>query len=201
MADPALIDLVGAVSGDEMMGHLRAFARWVKLSGTAEEAQSLLHVRAQLDGYGYRTDLVLHDAYISLPGAAKVEVDGVVLTAITHSHGQASPEGGARGRLVDVGDGDAAGFAGKDCGGAIVLAHGIANPATADDVDALGLKALQMRRLTAAPPASATCSGSGTCKRSSSVTASVPSMPSPLQSRPIRSRSVPCAPSWGLAAP
>ena len=131
MTDPALIDLVGAVSGDAMMGHLQAFAKWVKLSGTAEEMQSLRYVRERLDGYGYRTDLVMHDAYISLPGAAKVEVDGVALTAITHSHGQASPRGGVRGRLVDVGDGNAAGFAGKDCRGAIVLAHGIANPATA----------------------------------------------------------------------
>ena len=131
MTDPALIELVGAVSGAEMMGHLKEFARWVKLSGTPEELQSLLYVRATLDGYGYRTSLVMHDAYISLPGAAKVTVDGVALTAITHSHGQASPKGGVSGRLVDVGEGNAAGFAGKDCRGAIVLAQGIANPATA----------------------------------------------------------------------
>ncbi len=129
--DPALLELVGAVSGGEMMAHLREFARWVKLSGTPEELQSLLHVRASLDAYGYRTKLILHDAYISLPGAAKVDVDGSFLTAITHSHGQPSPKGGVTGRLVDVGDGTAAGFAGKDCAGAIVLAQGIANPVTA----------------------------------------------------------------------
>lgn len=131
MSDPALLDLTSAVSGPEMMAHLRQFARWVKLSGTPDELESLKYVRATLDRYGYRTSLVLHDAYISLPGAARVEADGTALTAITHSHSQPSPKGGLRGRLVDVGDGNAAGFAGKDCTGAIVLAHGIANPATA----------------------------------------------------------------------
>ena len=98
--DPALIDLVGAVSGAEMFAHLREFARWVKLSGTPEELESLKYVRTRLDAYGYRTNLLLHDAYISLPGAAKVEVDGRALTAITHSHGQPSPRGGVTGRLV-----------------------------------------------------------------------------------------------------
>ncbi len=131
MTDPALLDLAGAVSGAEMMADLQEFARWVKLSGSPDELQSLHHVRARLDAFGYRTSLLLHDAYISLPGAARVEADGVPLTAITHSHGQPSPVGGLRGRLVDVGEGNAEGFAGKDCTGAIVLAQGIANPATA----------------------------------------------------------------------
>ncbi len=129
--DPALLELVGAVSGPAMFAHLQEFARWVKLSGTPEELQSLRYVQSTLDGYGFRTRLIEHDAYISLPGKARVTVDGKALTAITHSHSQASPAGGLRGRLVDVGDGTAADFAGKDVKGAIVLASGIANPVTA----------------------------------------------------------------------
>ena len=129
--DPALLELAGAVSGPKMIAHLEQFARWVKLSGTADELQSLLYVRATLDGYGYRTRLIEHDAYISLPGKARVVVDGREVTAITHSHAKASLAGGAHGRLVDVGEGTAADFAGKDVKGAIVLAQGIANPATA----------------------------------------------------------------------
>ncbi len=127
MGDAVLDGLVGQVSGPGMMGHLREFARWVKLSGTPEELQSLHYVKAKLEEYGFRTEMVMHDAYISLPGRASVTVDNVALKAITHSHGQ---PGTVRGRVVDVGEGTAADFAGKDVKGAIVLAQGIANPAT-----------------------------------------------------------------------
>lgn len=127
MNDAVLDGLAGQVSGPGMMAHLREFARWVKLSGTPEELQSLQYVRAKLDEYGFRTEIVMHDAYISLPGKASVTVDNVALKAITHSHGQ---PGVVRARVVDVGEGTAADFAGKDVKGCIVLAQGIANPAT-----------------------------------------------------------------------
>ena len=131
MADPAPSALCAAVSATVMQGHLREFARWVKLSGTPEELQSLRTVQARLDEYGYRTQMLMHDAYISLPGRASVVADGAPLTAITHSHSRSSPQGGLSGRLVYVGDGRAADFAGKDVRGAIVLAEGIANPQVA----------------------------------------------------------------------
>ena len=52
-----------------------AFARRMKLSGTAEELESFRYLKATLDGYGYRTELILHDAFISLPGRARVEIE------------------------------------------------------------------------------------------------------------------------------
>jgi hypothetical protein len=131
MPDPTLASLCNAVSGPGMMAHLREFARWVKLSGTPDEMASLRYVRARLDEYGYRTKLILHDAYISLPGAARVEADGRALTSITHSHSQSSPAGGVSGKLADVGEGTEADFAGRDLRGSIVLAEGIASPAVA----------------------------------------------------------------------
>jgi hypothetical protein len=131
MTDPRLDSLCAAVSSNVMQGHLTEFARWVKLSGTADELRSLDHVRARMAEYGYRTELIMHDAYISLPGAASVVADGKALAAITHSHGRPSPAGGLSGRLVYVGDGTAADFARADVRGAIVLAEGIANPQVA----------------------------------------------------------------------
>ncbi len=131
MQDATHASLCNAVSGPGMMAHLREFARWVKLSGTPDELQSLRYVRATLDGYGYRTNLVLHDAYISLPGASHVEVDGRALTSITHSHSQSSPAAGVTGKLVDVGEGNAADFADRDLRGCIVMAEGIASPGVA----------------------------------------------------------------------
>jgi hypothetical protein len=131
MPDHALVSLVDTVSADAMMAHLREFSRWVKLSGTEDEMRSLKYVQAQLDEYGFRTSMVLHDAYISLPGRARVVVDGSDLVAITHSHSQPAPAGGITGPLVDVGAGTAADFAERDLRGCIVLAEGIASPAVA----------------------------------------------------------------------
>lgn len=141
MAEPALQALCNAVSGSVMHGHLQEFARWIKLSGTPEEMNSLRYIQARLDEWGFRTTMILHDAYISLPGIARVTVDGAVLTAITHSHSLASPAGGLSARVVYVGEGKAADFAGKDVAGAIVLAEGIANPQVArlaSDAGAIG---------------------------------------------------------------
>jgi hypothetical protein len=123
--------LCNAVDSSVLMGHMRELARWVKLSGTPDELASLRYFRARMDDYGYRTELLLHDAYISLPGRARVDVDNQALTSITHSFSRTSPPGGVTGRLVYIGDGEDADFAGKDLRGAIVLAEGIASPGQA----------------------------------------------------------------------
>jgi hypothetical protein len=123
---------VDLVSGEALMGTCRLMAGRQKLSGSADERASMVALQGVLDGFGYRTRLISHDAYISLPGAASVVVDGVALTAITHSFSVPSPGGGLSAPVVYVGDGGAAGFAGKDVRGCIVLAEGIASPAVAD---------------------------------------------------------------------
>jgi len=123
--------MTAAVDGAGMMAHLTRLARWVKLSGSAEEAESLRYIRAALDGYGYRTTWLEHDAFISLPLEARAEVDGAALCAITHSMSRPSAPGGTTGRLVHVGEGNEADFAGRDLAGAILLVEGIASPAVA----------------------------------------------------------------------
>jgi hypothetical protein len=127
-----------AVEDAVLMGHMRELARWVKLSGSADEMRSLEYIRARMDEYGYRTELLMHDAYISLPGAARVDVDNQALTSITHSFSRASPPEGVTGRLVYAGEGEAADFAGKDVRDAIVLMEGIASPGQADRASRAG---------------------------------------------------------------
>ena len=124
MSDPVRSALCEAVDGAVLMGHMQELARWVKLSGTPDELQSLRYFQARLDEYGYRTKLIMHDAYISLPGKARVDVDNQTLTSITHSFSRTSPASGVTGRLVYVGDGDEADFTGRDLRGAIVLIGG-----------------------------------------------------------------------------
>jgi len=117
------------VDSDALMDTCALMAERQKLSGTAEELASMQAIRAKLDGFGYRTTLLSHDAYISLPGAASVRIDGGAPRAITHSFSRA---GSVTAPVVYVGDGGAADFAGRNLRGAIVLAEGIASPVLAD---------------------------------------------------------------------
>ncbi len=125
--DP-LDTLLAQVDAAPMMGDLQVFAQRTKLSGTPEELESFRYLQGRMDGLGYRTTLLLHDALISLPGACRVEARGQSLPSITHSFSRPSAPGGMRGRLVDVGRGGADEFAGKDLRDAIVLVQGIAGP-------------------------------------------------------------------------
>ena len=119
--------LCDAVDGGALMRHVGVFAQWEKLSGSAGEADSLRTIQAQLDALGFRTRLLSHDAYISLPGRSLVQVDNTALRSITHSFSRASSDG-VRGELVYVGAGGDGDFAGCDLRGCIVLVDGIATP-------------------------------------------------------------------------
>ncbi|MCG7361039.1 M28 family metallopeptidase [Roseomonas sp. ACRSG] len=123
-----LESLRAEVDGPRMMRDLAELAQWVKLSGTPEEMESIGFLRRQLDAAGYRTQVLMHDAYISLPGPARVEVNGRRVNAITHSMSRASGPNGTNGPLVDLGAGEAARFAGANLRGALLLVRGIASP-------------------------------------------------------------------------
>jgi N-acetylated-alpha-linked acidic dipeptidase len=126
--DARIDRLCAEVDASAMMGHLAEFARRVKLSGTAEELESFRYLQATLDGYGYHTEMIQHDAYISLPGRARVEIGTETPDCITHSFSRASAPGGTRGTVVYGGLGRAEDFVGLDARGRVVLLESIANP-------------------------------------------------------------------------
>src|SRR4051812_1284169 len=117
MEETWISNLCASVNAGAMMRHLEEFAKRVKLSGTDEELESFRYLQATLDGYGYRTELILHDAYISLPGRGRIEVDGGTPDCITHSFSRPSPDGGLHGTVVHAGNGRAADFASIDARG------------------------------------------------------------------------------------
>jgi hypothetical protein len=131
MPDGITTSFTDAVSGPEMMANLREIARWVKSSGTAEEREALAFVERRMRDYGFRTNVILHDAFISLPGKASVLVDGKPVKAITQSFSLSSPVSGVSGVPVYVGHGTEEDFAGRDLAGRILLMEGMATPATA----------------------------------------------------------------------
>lgn len=121
---------------DKLMVHIREFSQRVKLSGTAEELESFRYLQAQIAGYGYDTQLVQHDAFISLPGRARVIVGGRMLPCITHSMSVSTP--GVSAELLYVGEGTAAEFSAAKVAGKIVLVDGIATEEVAALASAAG---------------------------------------------------------------
>jgi hypothetical protein len=130
--------LCASVDAAAMMRHLEEFAKRVKLSGTAEELESFRYVQTMLDGYGYTTDLILHDAYISLPGKGRIEIDAETPYCITHSFSRSSPPDGLLGTVVYGGSGRAEDFAAIDARGKIVLLDGMANPSASRQASLAG---------------------------------------------------------------
>ncbi len=100
--------LMGEVSQSELMANTTAIARWTRLSGSAEEAQSVEYVRGKLEEYGLDAKLIHHDAYISLPLSARLLVESPVgtpdlATSIASPPAAAStPPEGVAGELVYV---------------------------------------------------------------------------------------------------
>jgi Peptidase family M28 len=129
MPDDTIARLCAAIDAAPMMRHLEEFARRIKLSGTPEELESFRYLKATLDGYGFRTDLIQHDAYISLPGRARIEIGSETPDCITHSFSCTSAPGGLRATVVYAGRGRTEDFAALDVRGRIVLLESIANPA------------------------------------------------------------------------
>ena len=133
MSDVTIGELCGDISVDAMMGDLAEFARRVKLSGTPEELESFRYIQSRLDTAGFRTEMLSHDAYISLPGAATLTIGNELLSCITHSFSRPSAPGGTSGALVYLPDGIGPE---SDVRGRIVVLDGIASPAA-------GLRATQ----------------------------------------------------------
>jgi hypothetical protein len=129
MTQALLNTLLGTLSGSTMMKHMDVFARWTKHSGTPEELESLRYVEDRMRDYGFSTDLILHDAYISLPGRARVTAGNEQFNCITHSFSRSSPPQGLTADLVYLGAGGDADFAAQNVRGKIALVEGIANPA------------------------------------------------------------------------
>lgn len=134
-------DVVAAVSAERAMEHLRSYCDLPRLTGSAAEREAHARIRERLEGFGFRTELIEHDAYISLPLAGGLQVIGPRTEghyAVTHSFGQSAPANGIDLDLVDAGgkvpaDGSAAGRA--------VLIDGLASPAVAAAATAAGARA------------------------------------------------------------
>lgn len=118
--------LVSQVSGSNLMEYTREIARFDKATGSAEERRAFDYVQKLLDSFGVTTRLMEHDAYISLPGPARIEVGGEPgPECYTTSFGVNTPAEGVTAELVYCGAGSPADLAEHDLRGKIALMDGL----------------------------------------------------------------------------
>jgi hypothetical protein len=139
-----MLDL-NLVSQETLMTYTSTIAKWTRLSGTPEELESAKYVVSVLEGLGLKTQLIMHDAYISLPGKATLALiapEQKSVPCITHSMGVPTPAGGVDAELVYAGAGTPAEMAAAGVVGKVALVEGRATPvfaANASEAGALGV--------------------------------------------------------------
>ncbi|MFZ5631667.1 MAG: M28 family peptidase [Bacillota bacterium] len=116
------------VSEEKLMKHTAEIARWVRLSGSEEEAKALAYIQSELNNMGAATTLLKSEALISLPQKAGLWIDGEPFQCITHSMSASTGDGGIQGELVYVQDGLPENYAGVVVRSKLVLVEGMAMP-------------------------------------------------------------------------
>ena len=134
--------LCDAVSPSKLMQFTRGVSKWVRLSGSDDEAKSFDYVEETLRGFGLDVRRHTHDALVSWPGSASLETlggDGAAagrVECITHSFAASTPPDGMEGEVVDAGAG-----AGPLVRGKIALIDGLAMPVKARAAEDTGAAA------------------------------------------------------------
>lgn len=138
--------LVDAVSTERLTNSTRTIAKWVRLSGTPEEARAFDWLESQLKAYGLDTKRYTFPALVSWPETASLHVtiaDGKTeeIVCATHGFAASTQEKGLEGELVYVGRGTEEVLTKRDVRGKIVLVDGIAAPNRGLVVEAAGVVA------------------------------------------------------------
>jgi hypothetical protein len=119
-------EILAKVSGQRLMEYTTQIAQFERLSGSEEERASFRYVKEVLDGFGVPTKLLEHDAYVSIPGPARLEIDGAPgPDCYTTSFGVNTPPDGVTAEVVYCGAGTPAELAGRDLRGKIALLDGL----------------------------------------------------------------------------
>jgi hypothetical protein len=133
--------VVDSVSRERLMTDTETLSQWVRLSGSEEERRAFDYVEDALRGIGLETERHMGRAYVSLPQAAQLEVEGKSVHAIAHSMSTNTPEGGLELPLTYLGNGTDEDYAVEDVRGKIVLVDGMAMPAKVQRAERAGAAA------------------------------------------------------------
>jgi hypothetical protein len=136
--------LADAVSPERLMDSTRTIARWVRLSGTPEEAHAFDWLEGRLKEHGLAVVRYSFPALVSWPESASLRVttaDGRSedIHCATHGFATSTPAEGLEGETTYVGRGTEEELAKHDLRGKIVLVDGIAAPNRGLVVEAAGV--------------------------------------------------------------
>lgn len=132
--------IVDEVSADRLLAHTAAIARWVRLSGTPDEARAFDYIAATLEVFGYAVRRYRHPALVGYPREATLEVlapERLAIPCNGFSLSPATPDEGVEGALVFAGGGRED-YPAEPVQGRIVLSEGLAMPAKAVAADRRG---------------------------------------------------------------
>ena len=133
---------LNAVSQDHLTEFNRTIAKWTRLSGSRDEREAAAYVEDRLRSFGYAAQTIVHDAYISLPGAASLRLthpESRDLPCITHSMGIPTRGRAVSAELVYAGKGTPEEYAKSGAAGKIALVEGRATPAHAVNATRAGV--------------------------------------------------------------
>lgn len=79
--------LVKQVNGSQMMNHTKEISKFIRVSSTDDEVESLKYIADQLEEYGYSTKMSFFDGFISIPVRSSVELiypEKIAFDSISH---------------------------------------------------------------------------------------------------------------------
>lgn len=107
------------VSSERLTSYLKPFSNSIRTSGSAEEARAFDYAEDILERLGFRIRRLEHEAFISVPGQARLSCQGESLECITHAMAAASS--GLSAELANSDEED-------QLSGKVALAYGLASP-------------------------------------------------------------------------
>ena len=123
---------------DHLMENVKEICKWERLSGTEAELEAFHFIESKLKDIGLETELILHDAYISIPLSARLLVNGKEVVCHTASMAKNTPVDGVKGKLVYCETVEE--ISEENCRGNIVMLGGTADFAKIHKVWKVGTK-------------------------------------------------------------
>lgn len=101
---PIEYEITSEIDSNQLMEFNREIAKEVRLSGSAEELRAIEYAKRTLESFGLSTKLTFHDAYISIPGPARLVAGNLEMACITHSMAPSTEVDGLKGTAVYIGE-------------------------------------------------------------------------------------------------
>jgi hypothetical protein len=129
------------ISEENLTRHLHEISKYVRMSGSEEEAKSLEYVKKTLRSYGFNVREYRFDAYVGEPKHTELIVvspEARTIQGVTAALAPSTPADGLEAEVVFVGAGTEAEFSKQDVRGKLVLVKELAEPEIAKRADRAG---------------------------------------------------------------